>query len=75
MTTTSHSFDCPPPPGKRPLSTRQSVASTPVRPLAVQSLERSLLHRSPVELNLAINRLRKKPRLIQAFFAGAGLVI
>jgi hypothetical protein len=28
-----------------------------------------------VELNLAINRLRKKPHLIQGFFAGAGLVI
>ena len=28
-----------------------------------------------IELNLAINRLRSKPRLIQSFFAGAKLSI
>jgi transposase len=33
------------------------------------------LHHLSVELNLAINRLRKKPHLIQSFFAGAGLDI
>lgn len=31
------------------------------------------LHHLSVELNLAINRLRKKSSLIQSFFAGAGL--
>jgi transposase len=31
------------------------------------------LHHLSMELNLAINRLRKKPHLIQSFFAGAGL--
>lgn len=33
------------------------------------------LHHLSMELNLAITRLRKKPRLIQSFFAGAGLAI
>jgi transposase len=33
------------------------------------------LHHLSAELSLAINRLRKKPRLIQTFFAGAGLAI
>lgn len=31
------------------------------------------LHHLSLELNLAIDRLRKKPQLIQSFFAGAGL--
>lgn len=31
------------------------------------------LHHLSLELNLAINRLRKKTHLIQSFFAGAGL--
>jgi transposase len=31
------------------------------------------LHQLSTELQLAINRLRKKPSLIQSFFAGAGL--
>jgi len=33
------------------------------------------LHHLSVELNLAVKRLRKKPSVIQSFFAGAGLDI
>lgn len=33
------------------------------------------LYHLSVELNLAVKRLRKKPSLIQSFFAGAGLDI
>ena len=33
------------------------------------------LHHLSTELNLAVNRLRKKPHLIQSFFAGTGLDI